>query len=82
MKDTNDLASMPAFNVFASQRSLSKSVFVSNKTIDILEDNDYQVEYLDNQFWKIDDQAKNYNIDDLFEDMMEQRDDPKAAEEQ
>lgn len=73
---------MPAFNVFASQRSLSKSVFVSNKTIDILEDNDYQVEYLDNQFWKIDDQAKNYNIDDLFEDMMEQRDDPKAAEEQ
>lgn len=55
-RDTNDLESSTGLNIFASQRNLSKSVYVSNKTIDLLDD-EYKVEFLDNQFWKIDDQT-------------------------
>ena len=38
----------PVINVFASQKNLSKSLLVVNKSESLLEDTDYKAEFQDN----------------------------------
>lgn len=59
-------------NVFATHKSLSKSVYVPPKNKGLLDDEETKVEFLDNNFWKLDNlMTSNYNLDDLLDDMMQ-----------
>jgi hypothetical protein len=58
-------------NIFANtQRNLSKSEYVVNNRKSLLDGEDNKPEFHDNQFWKIEDYARQvYDLDDLLEDM-------------
>ena len=72
-KKDKEVKSPKAFNVFASQNNLSKSEFIVNRNQGLLTDDDYKIEYLDNNFWRPQNElmSSQYNLDELVKDLME-----------